>query len=51
MEFTVDRGFNASAEVAAAADFPHIRLFTAGNIPSLAPLTELAAKGGVAQPW
>eukprot|EP01052_Picozoa_sp_SAG31_P004231 SAG31_NODE_174_length_21353_cov_23.387974_1_plen_204_part_00 len=51
MQFTVDNGFNASAEVAAAANFPNIRLFTAGNVPSLTPLTELAAKGGVAQPW
>ena len=51
MQFTVEQGFNASAEVAAAANFPHIRLFTAGEVPSLAPLTELDAKAGVAQPW
>lgn len=51
MQFTVDQGFNASAEVAAAVNFPHIRLFTAGEVPSLTPLTELAATKGVAQPW
>ena len=45
MQFTVDQAFNASAEVAAAANFPHIRLFTAANVPSLTPLTELAANG------
>ena len=50
MQFTVDSAFNASAEVAAAANFPHIRLFTAANVPSLTPLTELATNG-VAQPW
>jgi hypothetical protein len=51
MEFTVDCGFNASAEVAAAANFPEIRLFTAGNVPSLTPLVELTPGKGVAQPW
>ena len=33
MQFTVDMGFNATAEVAAAANFPLIRLYTAVCIP------------------
>ena len=48
MQFTVDQAFNASAEVAAAADFPYIRLFTAALISSNTPLNQLA---GVEQSW
>ena len=48
MQFTVDQAFNATAEVAAAADFPYIRLFTAALISSNTPLNQLA---GIEQPW
>ena len=48
MAFTVDSAFNASAEVAAAAHYPHIRLFTAAEVASNVSLVELHA---VAQPW
>ncbi len=48
MQFTVDQAFNATAEVAAAADFPYIRLFTAAMIASNTPLVELAQ---VEEPW
>ena len=48
MQFTVDSAFNATAEVAAAGNFPLIRLFTAAMIASDTPLTELAQ---VEEPW
>ena len=41
MEFTVDSAFNATAEVAAAANFPYIRLFSAALVASSTPLNQL----------
>ena len=48
MQFTVLQGFNATAEIAAAANFPFIRLFTAALISSNTPENQLL---GVEQPW
>ena len=48
MQFTVSQAFNATAEIAAAVDFPYIRLFTASLISSNTPLNQLA---GVEQNW
>lgn len=48
MQFTVDSAFNATAEVAAAANFPYIRLFSAALFASSTPLDELES---VMQPW
>jgi len=49
MQMTVSMVFNATAEIANAANYPNIRLFTVGqgNI-SLTPLTEF---GSIVQPW
>ena len=48
MQFTVLQGFNATAEIAAAANFPFIRLFTAALISSNTPENQLL---GIEQPW
>ena len=48
MQFTVQQTFNATAELALAADYPHVRLFTAADVASSVSLVELAA---VLQPW
>ena len=48
MQFTVASGFNASAEIAASASYPHVRLFTADDTASNVTQTELLA---VLQPW
>ena len=48
MAFTVPSAFNASAEIKAAAHYPHIRLFTAADVASNTSLVEL---GAVLQPW
>eukprot|EP01113_Clastostelium_recurvatum_P045098 TRINITY_DN76_c0_g1_i1.p1 TRINITY_DN76_c0_g1~~TRINITY_DN76_c0_g1_i1.p1 ORF type:complete len:502 (-),score=102.31 TRINITY_DN76_c0_g1_i1:79-1584(-) len=49
MQFTVHSAFNATTEIAEAAKYPQIRVFTVGtgNI-SLTPLSELAS---FTQPW
>ena len=50
MEFALDDAFNKSAEVAAAARYPQIRLFTVGSggFYSHVPLTSLRT---IEQPW
>ena len=48
MQFTVSQAFNATKEIAAAADFPDIRLFTAALVNSSVPLMELAS---IEEPW
>jgi sialate O-acetylesterase len=49
MEFTVFSGLNATAEIAAAAAYPRIRVFTVGQgTVSGTPLADLAT---VSQPW
>ena len=48
MQFTVQQTFNATAELALAANYPHVRLMTAADLASNVSLVELAA---VLQPW
>eukprot|EP00729_Bicosta_minor_P006043 gene6043-14072_t len=48
MQFTVASGFNASAEIAAAAAYPHVRLFTVADMANNVSQVELEA---VLQPW
>lgn len=49
MQFTVSNGFNATAEIAAANNYPDIRVTTVGQgTTSYTPLTQLAT---IAQPW
>jgi len=48
-EFTVSQGFNASEEIAAAANFPEIRVMTVGELTSSAtPLVNFAT---ITQVW
>ncbi|XP_035679035.1 sialate O-acetylesterase-like [Branchiostoma floridae] len=48
MVFTMKYTTNASAEIARAADYPHIRLFTADLVRSDSPLYDLQS---ILQPW
>ena len=48
MQFTVASAFNATEEIAAAANFPFIRLFTASLISSNTPQNQLL---GIEEPW
>lgn len=48
MQFSVPQVFNAAAEIAAAANYPEIRLFTAALKASATPVDELLQ---VEQPW
>ncbi|CAH1270682.1 SIAE [Branchiostoma lanceolatum] len=48
MAFTVKYASNDSAEIARAADYPHVRLFTADMVASDSPLYDLRA---IMQPW
>jgi len=49
MQFTVASAFNATAEIAAAANYPNIRVYTVGQkTTSPTPLKELQT---VSQPW
>jgi sialate O-acetylesterase len=49
MEFAVDNGLNATEEVAAAANYPNIRVFTVGSgTSSNVSLTNLTT---ISQPW
>eukprot|EP01123_Difflugia_compressa_P004040 TRINITY_DN15381_c0_g1_i1.p1 TRINITY_DN15381_c0_g1~~TRINITY_DN15381_c0_g1_i1.p1 ORF type:complete len:514 (+),score=79.40 TRINITY_DN15381_c0_g1_i1:46-1587(+) len=49
MQFTVHMGFNATAEIAAANNYPNIRVFTAGDSTwSTSPLEEYAT---ILQGW
>ena len=48
MQFTVDQAFNATAEVAAANNYPTIRLFTASMLQSVKEQQQLL---GVEQNW
>jgi hypothetical protein len=48
-QFTVIQAINATAEIAAAANYPHIRLFTTGQ--GTASLTPLQQLGSVEQTW
>ena len=49
MQFTVHTAWNATAEIAAAANYPSIRVMTVGQgTQSSHPLADL---GSIAQPW
>ena len=44
MEFSVNAAFNASAEIAASANFPHLRLATVEKTVADTPQTDVASK-------
>jgi sialate O-acetylesterase len=49
VQFTVDQAFNATAEVAAANNYPYLRVVTVGqSSTSYTPLTQLAS---IEQNW
>eukprot|EP01084_Bolivina_argentea_P254232 427379_1 len=51
MQFTVDQAFNVSQEVAAANNYPYIRLLTVGLSCADNPLNELQANAWPYQHW
>ncbi|XP_021349269.1 sialate O-acetylesterase-like isoform X3 [Mizuhopecten yessoensis] len=51
MQFSVSQGYNASAEIKDADNFPNIRVFTANQISSNKPLSDFDAANSIKEPW